>query len=72
VKIPRDVSAALKRRTKAAEELSDADTIVTRFIEENGIDVSDEDYCTGYEMYANPYASEIRVREAIKAHKERK
>jgi hypothetical protein len=70
MKIPKEVAAALRKRTAYAEKLNAADYIVSCFIEENGIEVNTEDYLTGVEMYANPYASEMRIRAAIKAHKE--
>lgn len=69
MKIPKEISAALKKRTKAAEDLMDVDSIITDFINEHGIAVEEYDYCTGVEMYANPYASEERVRNAILNHR---
>lgn len=69
MRIPKEISAALKKRTKAAIDLNKADSIVSDFIMENDIKIDDADYLTGVEMYANPYTSECRVREAIKKHK---
>lgn len=69
MRIPKEISAALKKRTKAANDLNEADRIVSDFILDNGIAVEEEDFLTGVEMYANPFASECRVREAIKRHK---
>lgn len=48
MRIPKEISQALKKRTKAADDLNTADCIVTDFIEANGIAVDQADYM----MYA--------------------
>lgn len=69
MRIPKEISAALKKRTKAANDLNEADGIVSNFIMDNGIEADEADFLTGVEMYANPYSAECRIREAIKRHK---
>lgn len=66
MKIPREIENALKRRADAACKLMKADAIITDFIIENGIDAELYDYATGVEMYANPYDSADRIRQAIR------
>lgn len=67
MKIPREIETALRRRVKAAIELNSADFVISKFIRENDIEAEECDYCTGVEMYSNPYESADRIREAIKA-----
>ena len=66
MKIPKYIDELLDRRAKLAELLNSVDCEVTKWIDKHGIEVEDYDYATGYEMYANPYVSADRVREAIK------
>lgn len=65
MKIPKYIEKALERRTRAAIQLINADIVVTNFICKHGINAEEFDYCTGYEIYANPEASAERVRQAI-------
>lgn len=65
MKIPKYIDKLLDRRARLASDLMDVDLRITKFIEKNGIEVEDYDYCTGVEMYANPYSSADRVRKAI-------
>lgn len=65
MKIPKYIDQALNLRTKSAVQLNKADTVIADFIIKNDIAVESYDYCSGVEMYANPYDSEDRIREAI-------
>ncbi len=67
MKIPKEIENALKRRVRAAETLLETDHIISNFIEENGIEEEECDYLTGVEMYANPRASDYRIRKSIRA-----
>lgn len=66
MKIPKYIDKLIERRAKLAENLNLADCLLTEFIVKNKIDVAEYDYATGVEMYANPYASAERIREAIR------
>lgn len=68
MKIPKYIEKALQQRVKAAYVLIHSDSIITDFINKNGIEVEDFDYCYGVEMYVNPNASADRVRSAIEHH----
>lgn len=70
MKIPKEVENALKRRVNAAIKWNEADIIVSRFIDENGIDCESFDYHGGVESLVNPIDSAYRVRQAIRAKKE--
>ncbi len=65
MKIPKYIEQALNRRTKLAVQLDEADMVIFEFITKNDIDVESCDYAGGVEMYANPYDSAERIREAI-------
>ncbi len=71
MKIPKYIENALKRRVRAAVTLSEMDSLISRFIDDNCIEVEECDYRTGVEMYANPWDSADRIRRSIRA-KERK
>lgn len=66
MKMPKYIEQKLDRRAKLAMELMNIDSELTEWIEKNAIVVEDYDYCTGIEMYANPYASVDRIKEAIR------
>lgn len=65
MKIPKEIEKALNSRVIAAQVLMQADSVVSKFIDDNNIKVEDYDYRTGCEMYINPQASADRVRKAI-------
>ena len=65
MKIPKYIDKLLDKRAKAAQQLMECDSIITDWIVAHEIEAEDCDYCTGVEMYANPYASADRIREAI-------
>ena len=73
MKIPKYIDTALKRRTRYAELLNSASSIVDDFIRNNGLedDIDMADWLTGCEIYVNPGAAEMAVRKAILA-KEKK
>lgn len=68
MKIPKYIDEALKRRTQYACKLDDAMTVVDRWLDANGIVCETCDTHIGCEIYANPYSSEQRIREAIESH----
>ena len=68
MKIPKYIDEALKQRTRYASKLDNAMATVDRWLDANGIECETCDTHTGCEIYANPYASEQRIREAIKLH----
>lgn len=65
MKIPKYIEQLLDRRARLAADLNSVDCISTKWIEDNAIVVEDYDYNTGVEMYANPYASVRRIKDAI-------
>lgn len=65
MKIPKYIEKALQQRENSACKLIKADTIITDFIIKNNICAESYDYCSGVEMYCNPYESANRIREAI-------
>lgn len=66
MKIPKYIDEALKKRTRYACKLDDAMQLVDHWLDENNIECENYDTHTGYEIYANPYSSELRIREAIR------
>ena len=72
MKIPKYIEKALQQRVRAAYTLIHNDSIITDFINKNGIEVEDFDSCSGVEMYVNPDASVDRVRSAIEQHNNEK
>lgn len=67
MKCPKYIKALIYRRAKLATELGDADARLCEWLEKQGILEKLElyDYCTGAEMYVNPWASAQRIMEAI-------
>ena len=65
MKIPKYVDAALKRRTKLANQLMNACCIVDDFLDRNSIDPDCSSWLTGVEIYVNPKEAELEVRRAI-------
>ena len=72
MKIPKYVDAALKRRTKLANQLMDACVIVDDFLYRNGIDPDCACWLTGVEIYVNPKSAELEVRRAIEKAERKK
>lgn len=72
MKIPKEISAALRKRTRYAKELNSIDWKISQFIYQNGMEnkVKTYDFAGGCEMYVNPEDSEQRIRKVIKSHKE--
>ena len=68
MKIPKYVENMISKRASYAAKLMDVDYELTQWLEKNGVTplLEDFDYCTGVEIYSNPYASANRVREAIR------
>ena len=65
MKIPKYIEGLLDRRARLAADLNSVDYKITKWIEDNAIAVEEYDYNTGVEMYANPYASAKRIKDAI-------
>lgn len=67
MKMPKEFDAALKRRTKYAEELNEACCDVDTFIKQFELEplLDDSVYLTGCEIYVNPRSSEIAIRRAF-------
>ena len=68
MKIPKYIEKKIDRRAKLASDLNSVDSELTKWLDNNKIEVETYDYCTGVEMYANPYASAERIKEAIRRH----
>lgn len=68
MKIPKYIKEALNKRAKAACAITDADRLITDFINRNSIDVDPADYCRGVEQYSAPYESTNRIYDAIVNH----
>ena len=66
MKIPKYIEQKLDRRARLATDLMTVDFELTEWIDKNNIEVEACDYCTGCEMYVNPYESVARIKEAIK------
>ena len=66
MKIPKNIDKALKERTKFAQELLTSMSIVDDWLDAHNVKCEEYDTHTGCEIYVNPYASEQRIREAIR------
>lgn len=64
----RQIIGLLRRRRRLADELMEVSHQVDVYIEEHNLEdkVEDCDWCTGCEIYCNPYASSERVIKVIK------
>ena len=71
MKIPKYIDTTLKKRRRYASLLMDASCALDDWLIKNNIECEEYDICTGVEIYANPFDSEIRVREAILKHKDK-
>ena len=65
MKIPKRIEKMIDRRARIASDLNAIDSELAEWIEDNKIEVQEYDYCSGVEMYANPYASAERIKQAI-------
>ena len=65
MKIPKYIDDLIDKRMKLAESLACVDYKLSEWLDKNEIPVAPEDYRTGVEMYANPYESAERIRQAI-------
>lgn len=72
MKLPKYIERLLDRRARLAIDLMAVDYKITEFINKYNIEVESYDYCTGVEIYANPYDSARRVKEAILNHNKEK
>lgn len=67
MKIPKYINEALKRRTKGAAMFNTNDLIISKWIDENGLEneIDSSDFHGGVESIVHPDDSEERIREAI-------
>lgn len=67
MKIPKKIEKLIGRRARLADDLNHADNELTAWLDKKGLidKVEEYDIMTGCEMYANPYASADRIRDAI-------
>lgn len=71
MKLTKKMEALIDKRTALAIELMKVGSQIDDFIMENGLEneVEDYDWLTGVEIYASPWASGERIKEAILKHK---
>lgn len=65
MKIPKRIEKMIDRRARIASDLNAIDYELAKWLEDNKIEAQEYDYCSGIEMYANPYASAERIKQAI-------
>ena len=70
MKIPKYIEKALEQRVKAAEKFNETDNLISRWLEEKGIEVEIYDTHGGVDSIVNPDASADRIREAILEYEE--
>lgn len=68
MKMPKYIDNALRLRTSHAILLDRYMGSVDKWLDKNNIECETYDTHTGCEIYCNPMASEMRIREAIKNH----
>ena len=68
MEMPKYIDNALRLRTSHAILLSRYMGIVDKWLDKNGIICEACDTHTGCEIYCNPTASEMRIREMIENH----
>lgn len=65
MKIPKYIEVLIEKREKLAAELISTDWKLSEWLEKNEVDVEECDTRGGCEMYVNPFASAIRIKQAI-------
>ena len=70
MKLTKKMERLLDRRAKLAMELDKVSSQVDDFIMENKMEdeIEEFDWLSGCEIYCNPSASALRIKEAIKNH----
>lgn len=65
MKCPKYIEKLINHRASLASQLNEADYRLSCWIEKNGIEVEEYDIRGGCEMYANPWDSAKRIKQAI-------
>ena len=65
MKIPKNIENAIEQRAKAAERFNYYDYIISKLIDNNGIDVDGGDTHGGVESIVNPWTSARKLKESI-------
>ena len=65
MKVPKYIEEALRKRAEFADRFNHYDYVITNFINNNGIEAEEYDYCGGCESIVNPHSSSARIHEAI-------
>lgn len=66
MKIPKYVEKFINRRANLASQFCEVDNKLSKWIENNNIELDSEDYYGGVESLMNPWDSARRVEQAIK------
>lgn len=66
MKMPKYIDKLINTRANLASQLNYADYRLSEWLEKNNVKVEEYDVFGGCEMYANPWDSAARVRQAIK------
>lgn len=65
MKIPLYIEKALIKRAKYAGAFTEADYVVSNWLDKHGIEIDTADYWSGAEALCNPWDSANRIAEAI-------
>lgn len=65
MKIPKYIQNLINKRAGLAAELNSADYKLSKWLDDHGIAVEDYDNYGGCEVFANPYDSAERIKQAI-------
>ena len=66
MKIPKYIEKLINRRANLASQFREVDNKLSKWIEDNGIELDGSDYYGGVESLMNPWDSTRRVEQAIK------
>lgn len=66
MKMPKYIENAIDQRANHAERFNHYDYIISQWVDKNGVDAENFDIYGGVESIVNPWASAIRLKEAIK------
>ncbi len=66
MKIPKYIEKLINRRAGLAVLLNHADAKLAEWLEKKGVDVEEYDIYGGCEIYANPWGSANRIKQAIR------
>lgn len=70
MKLTKEMERLIDRRAKLALELNNVSFQIDNFIMENKMEneIEEFDWQTGCEIYVNPMASALRIKDAIRKH----